>query len=161
MAAILERTGFPPELLVLELTESVLAANPGNVTVLLARLRGLGVRVAIDDFGTGYSSLSYLQDLPVDEIKIDGSFVEALTQLGDASLVSTIIQLGRRLRVSTIAEWIEQEDQAARLRALGCEFGQGYLFGRPAPGETVLERLVAGERDDLAIATAVPGERSA
>ena len=161
VAAILERTGFPPELLVLELTESVLAANPGNVTVLLARLRGLGVRVAIDDFGTGYSSLSYLQDLPVDEIKIDGSFVEALTQLGDASLVSTIIQLGRRLRVSTVAEGIEQEDQAARLRALGCEFGQGYLFGRPAPGETVLERLVAGERDDLAIATAVPGERSA
>ena len=160
VAAILERTGFPPGLLVLELTESMLVANPGNVIEQLARLRGLGVGVAIDNFGTGFSSLSHVQDLPVVEIKIDRSFVEALTQRGDATLVSTIIQLGQRLRVSVVAEGIEREDQATRLLALGCEFGQGYLFGRPAPGETVVERLIAGDGEP-AIVTAVPGERSA
>ena len=160
VAAILERTGFPPGLLVLELTQSMLVANPGNVIEHLARLRGLGVGVAIDNFGTGFSSLSHVQDLPVVEIKIDRSFVEALTQRGDATLVSTIIQLGQRLRVSVVAEGIEREDQATRLLALGCEFGQGYLFGRPAPGETVVERLIAGEGEP-AIVTAVPGERSA
>ncbi len=141
VAAILDRTGFPVNLLVLELTESMLAANRAELVGVLAQLRVLGVRIAIDDFGTGYSSLSYLRDLPVDEIKIDRSFVEALTQRGDTRLVSTLIQLGRKLHLATIAEGIEQEEQVEQLRALGCELGQGFLTGHPASQDAIGERL--------------------
>jgi diguanylate cyclase (GGDEF)-like protein len=131
---ILRRTKFPPQLLVIELTESVLAANIDVVLAILDRLRAFGVRVALDDFGTGYSSLSYLHNLPVDEIKIDRSFVESLTRRGDTRLISTIIGLGRKLGLTMIAEGIELEAQADQLLALGCEVGQGYLIGRPASG---------------------------
>jgi diguanylate cyclase (GGDEF)-like protein/PAS domain S-box-containing protein len=141
---ILGRTGFPPQLLVIELTESVLAANRAAVVGVLGRLRDLGVRIAIDDFGTGYSSLSYLHDLPIDEIKIDRSFVESLTRRGDTRLISTIIGLGRKLGLTMIAEGIELEEQADRLLALGCEFGQGYLIGRPASAEVSEERIRTG-----------------
>ncbi len=133
---ILERTAFPPELLVLELTESVFADGSQAMVAILAELRGHGIRIAIDDFGTGYSSLGYLRELPVDELKIDRSFVSRLAGQVDQGLVSTIIQLGRELSLGTVAEGIESPEQLALLRELGCDLGQGYLLGHPgAPGE--------------------------
>ena len=138
VGSLLAETGFPAELLVLELTESVLISNRERVSAIFGQLRALGIRIAIDDFGTGYSSLGYLHELPVDEIKIDRSFIEALTKHDDTRLVSTIIQLGKKLNVATIAEGIEQEEQFDRLRALGCDLGQGFLLGMPElPGLAV------------------------
>ncbi len=131
--AILASTGFPAELLVLELTESVLAENRPELIQILAELRRHGIRISIDDFGTGYSSLSYLSHLPIDEIKIDRSFVQALSQEGSTNLVASIIQMAHRMGIPTVAEGIEQEAQVQALRALGCELGQGYLIGRPMP----------------------------
>ena len=103
VAEILRRTGFPAGRLVLEITESVFAAaRPAELDVLAA-LRSLGVRISIDDFGTGFSSLSVLRHLPVDEVKIDRSFINALTAQGDTSLVKAIIKLGHGLDVATVA----------------------------------------------------------
>jgi diguanylate cyclase (GGDEF)-like protein/PAS domain S-box-containing protein len=144
VGAILARTGFTPELLVLELTESIVAENRPEVHGILAGLRELGARISIDDFGTGYSSLSYLNDLPIDELKIDRSFVRALAERGDTSLVSAIIGLARKLGVHTVAEGIEQTDQASTLVDLGCDYGQGYLIGRPAIHPDLSDRQLDG-----------------
>jgi EAL domain-containing protein (putative c-di-GMP-specific phosphodiesterase class I) len=96
------------------------------------RLRALGVRLAIDDFGTGYSSLSYLQRLPIDILKIDRAFVERLgTDANAAALVRAIVSLGESMSLKTIAEGIENAQQAERLRSLGCNFGQGFFYGMP------------------------------
>jgi diguanylate cyclase (GGDEF)-like protein/PAS domain S-box-containing protein len=138
----LRGAGLPAESLVLEITETVLV---GNDEVLLERLRALkrlGVRLAIDDFGTGYSSLAYLQRLPVDILKIDKSFVDELGIPGHkTSLVATIAALARDLHLETVAEGIEREGQATALRALDCEHGQGFLFGRPGTADQMRERL--------------------
>ena len=108
----------------------------------LRALKALGVQIAIDDFGTGYSSLSYLRRLPVDKVKIDRSFVGDLDRATGAALVRGIISLTRSLGHASVAEGIETAQQAATLAAFGCEFGQGYYFGRPVPaGEAV--RLLA------------------
>ncbi len=128
---VLHRTGFPPGLLVLELTESVFAAESQQLSGILHQLRGKGVRISIDDFGTGYSSLGYLRDLPVDELKIDRSFIAAMSERGEQGLVATIIQMGRDLSLHTVAEGIESPEQLEVLRRLGCDIGQGYLLGRP------------------------------
>jgi diguanylate cyclase (GGDEF)-like protein/PAS domain S-box-containing protein len=130
--AVLERTGFPAERLVLELTESAYVAESHVVATILGQLRAQGVRIAIDDFGTGYSSLGYLRDLPVDELKIDRTFIQGRAAQGDFGLIATIIQLGRELDLATVAEGIESPEQLAQLRELGCDVGQGYLLGRPA-----------------------------
>jgi EAL domain-containing protein (putative c-di-GMP-specific phosphodiesterase class I) len=131
VADVLRRTGFPPALLVLELTESVFAAESQQLVVVLHQLREKGVRISIDDFGTGYSSLGYLRDLPVDELKIDRSFIAAMDVRGEQGLVATIIQMARDLQLDTVAEGIESPDQLEVLRRLGCDIGQGYLLGRP------------------------------
>ncbi|MEI8333777.1 MAG: EAL domain-containing protein [Chloroflexota bacterium] len=130
---ILRRTGFPAERLVLEITESVFASEGPSALSVLAALRALGVRISIDDFGTGYSSLSVLRDLPVDELKIDRSFIAALGEGGDRSLVQAVVKLGHDLGLVSVAEGIETEEQAALLISYGCDLGQGYLFGRPVP----------------------------
>jgi diguanylate cyclase (GGDEF)-like protein len=142
---VLERTGFPARLLVLELTESVFADGSQAVVEILAELRDHGVRIAIDDFGTGYSSLGYLRELPVDELKIDRSFVTRLAGQVDQGLVSAIIRLGRELDLGTVAEGIESPEQLALLRELGCDLGQGYLLGRPgSPDDQIVARLTSG-----------------
>ena len=130
----LRSTGLPGRRLELEITESVLVANPGVTTAILHSLKGLGVRVSMDDFGTGYSSLSYLRSFPFDKIKIDQSFVRDLCEEdGTDFIVRAVISLGASLGMTTTAEGVETEAQLARLRAEGCDEVQGYLFSRPVP----------------------------
>ena len=127
-------SGLPAQLLVLEVTESVLADDLEAVCLRLQQIRDLGVKIAIDDFGTGYSSLSYLRRLPADIVKIDRSFVADLARGGAAtSLVASIVELSRSLSLRVVAEGVETELQRAALAELGCTYGQGYLFGRPEP----------------------------
>jgi diguanylate cyclase (GGDEF)-like protein len=126
--------GLAPSALTLELTETVLARDPELALHRLHALKELGVRLSIDDFGTGYSSLSYLRHLPVDQLKIDRSFVSGLDPVAgseDAAIVRAIVQLGRSLELDVVAEGIETERQVAALVLLGCHLGQGFLLGRP------------------------------
>ncbi|HLA29456.1 MAG TPA: EAL domain-containing protein [Pseudomonas sp.] len=128
----IQDSGIDPGLLELEITESVAALDAGFMIDLLNRIKRLGVSIAVDDFGTGFSSLSYLERLNVDRLKIDLSFVRQMAQsAGSRRIVETIIQLGRSLQLELIAEGIEQEDQAATLKQMGCHEGQGYLFAKP------------------------------
>jgi EAL domain-containing protein (putative c-di-GMP-specific phosphodiesterase class I) len=129
----LDLSGLAPELLTLEITESVLADDTRKVHTRLEELKALGIRLSIDDFGTGYSSLSYLQTFPVDEIKIDRSFVAKLSpeDRDGHVFVRAIVELARGLGLDTVAEGIERTDQLEVLRQLGCKLGQGYLVARP------------------------------
>jgi diguanylate cyclase (GGDEF)-like protein len=130
--AVLE-CGLAPGALKLELTESTVMRDPLAAVALLRRLRTLGIEIYLDDFGTGYSSLSHLHHLPLDGLKIDRSFVRGSV---DAPVVQTILTLAQSLGVGVVAEGIEEADQLAALRSLGCRLGQGFLFSRPvAPGE--------------------------
>ncbi len=130
---VLTETGFPAEALELEITESTVQVIEQSAGILDA-LKRLGVSISIDDFGTGYSSLSVLRGLPIDRIKIDRSFIADLTESDDArAMVDAMLALGRSLRMKTIAEGIEQAEQADLLIRLGCDEGQGYLFARPMP----------------------------
>jgi len=136
----LRRTGLPGRRLELEITESVLVANPGATTAILHSLKALGVRVSMDDFGTGYSSLSYLRSFPFDKIKIDQSFVRDLcVKDGTDFIVRAVIGLGSSLGMTTTAEGVETEAQLAHLRAEGCDEVQGYLISRPVPVSQVAE----------------------
>ena len=128
----LRRSGLPPNLLTLELTESVLVRGGDSVLGALRALRELGVRLALDDFGTGYSSLSYLRDLPVDVLKIDRSFVVAADADNESrSVLHGIVQIGHALGLEVVAEGIERASQAAAVLELGCTIGQGFHFWRP------------------------------
>jgi EAL domain-containing protein (putative c-di-GMP-specific phosphodiesterase class I) len=120
-----------PRHLALELTESGLMRDTQQTTAVLRALRDLGVPVAIDDFGTGYSSLSYLLSFPVDEIKIDQSFVHAIDRAAGKAIVSAVIAMGKSLHQRVVAEGIETRAQLAFLRSRHCAEGQGYYFGRP------------------------------
>jgi diguanylate cyclase (GGDEF)-like protein/PAS domain S-box-containing protein len=132
VAGALARSGLPPHLLELELTESILLQDVENTLDTVRQLKALGVRLAIDDFGTGYSSLSYLKRFAVDRLKIDQSFVRDITtDPDDAAIVSAIIQLARSLRLGIIAEGVETAEQLAFLREAGCGEVQGYLFSQP------------------------------
>ncbi len=138
----LRSTGLPGRRLELEITESVLVANPGVTTAILHSLKGLGVRVSMDDFGTGYSSLSYLRSFPFDKIKIDQSFVRDITPDSDSGLiVRAVIGLGASLGMRTTGEGIETQTQFDRLQAEGCDEGQGYLISRPGPAATVPDAI--------------------
>ncbi|GAA2693178.1 putative bifunctional diguanylate cyclase/phosphodiesterase [Actinoplanes palleronii] len=136
--AVLGRVGADPRRLVLEVTESALVDEAGEIAALRA-LREHGIRIAIDDFGTGYSSLQYLTRLPVDILKIDRSFVAEMDDTPEGSAVAAaVIRLAQVLHLSTVAEGIETEDQAAELRALGCDIGQGFLYAKPlSPSDLV------------------------
>jgi diguanylate cyclase (GGDEF)-like protein/PAS domain S-box-containing protein len=140
----LRDSGLPPRTLRLELTESMLMDNASRAALVLADLRSLGVSLDLDDFGTGYSSLSYLHNFRLDTLKIDRSFVARGTEAGGSwEIVSAIVNLARGLRLTLIAEGVENDQQLEELRKLGCEYGQGYLFGRPLAAEelgAVLER---------------------
>ena len=135
---LLERHGVAPELLTVEITESVLVTDAATVIHNLALLRTLGVSIALDDFGTGYSSLTYLRDLPVDIVKIDRSFATELGGTADGvSIVSMVLSLGRDLGIDVVVEGIETADQLEGLRRVGGALAQGYLFARPQPAEKV------------------------
>ena len=129
----LERNGLPPGLLLLEITESSLAADDTDIQDVLTQIQALGVRLAIDDFGTGYSSLSYLKRLPVSYIKIDRSFVDGLGgDPQDERIVSAITDLAHGLGMRVIAEGVEGRGQRDAARSLGCDLYQGYFLARPA-----------------------------
>lgn len=131
---LLTRHGVPGESLVIEVTESVLLTNTTMAAEVLHGLSALGVRVSIDDFGTGFSSLSHLRRLPVDEIKIDQSFVRTmLKDSDDAAIVRSVISLGKDLGLACVAEGIEDRHVYAALRSLGCDWAQGYYVARPVP----------------------------
>ena len=112
-----------------------------SIDVLL-QLKALNLQLGIDDFGTGYSSLSYLHRFPIDTLKVDRSFVMEMESLGGtAELVKTIVALGHNLGMNVVAEGIETESQSEKLRALRCEYGQGYLFAKPLPVEAASDLL--------------------
>ncbi|WP_296510707.1 GGDEF domain-containing response regulator [Rhodoferax sp.] len=144
LRAALTDTGIKPECLELEITESVAMEDADFMLETLHGVRQLGISIAIDDFGTGYSSLSQLRQLPIDRLKIDRAFV---TELSDNALgghiASMVIELGRNLDLKVIAEGIETEGQAARLKELGCHEGQGYLYARPMTSSALREWLIA------------------
>jgi diguanylate cyclase (GGDEF)-like protein/PAS domain S-box-containing protein len=137
-------SGLPAQRLVLELTEGAAVEDAPTTFRAMRQLRAAGVRVAIDDFGTGYSSLSYLRDMPIDILKLDKVFVDGVADESDASLLTRgILDLARTLGKLVVAEGIEREEQAARLREYGCTLGQGFLFSRPIEAHELLERLAA------------------
>ena len=133
VALTLDAAGLDPSALELEITESVVMDQSEAGIRALRDLRALGVRLVLDDFGTGYSSLSYLKHLPLDTIKIDRSFVAGIDAIADRSIVEAVIALAHGLGIGVVAEGIETHAQAALLRELGCDLGQGYLFSRPVP----------------------------
>ncbi|HWH84128.1 MAG TPA: EAL domain-containing protein [Burkholderiaceae bacterium] len=138
ITGLTQQHGISPCDLEIELTESVLMANPHEISGVLARLRDIGVLVAVDDFGTGYSSLAYLRRLPIDVLKIDRSFViNADCDEGDAQVVKLIIALGQSLKLAIVAEGVETQSQADFLRASGCTTAQGYLYSRPQPAAQI------------------------
>jgi diguanylate cyclase (GGDEF)-like protein len=143
----LERSGIPPSHLVLELTESILMENAEESVETLHELKDMGVKIAIDDFGTGYSSFTYLSRFPIDELKIDRSFIHGLTsQRGSPAIVGAMIALGRALNLQVVAEGVETSQQLEFLRARNCHQYQGFLCSRPVPPgtlTTLMQRSVA------------------
>ncbi len=138
VANVLAETGFPAARFELEVTESALVGDLALARRLLDEIRALGVRLALDDFGTGYSSLRHLQVLPFDKLKIDQSFIGAMaTDKESAKIVSAVVGLGHSLGLSTVAEGVETEEVAGLVRGLGCDIGQGWLFGRPVPAHRI------------------------
>ena len=138
--AVLERTGANPQRLKLELTESLLVDNLEDVITKMSALKARGVGFSLDDFGTGFSSLSYLKRLPLDQLKIDQSFVrDLLTDPNDAAIARTIVALGHGLELKVIAEGVETAAQRDALASMGCDAYQGYYFGRPVPVEEMAE----------------------
>ncbi len=140
---LLEKSGVDPALLEMEITESTMLADPERVQEVLTRLSGLGIRLSIDDFGIGYSSLSYLRRLPVDEIKIDRSFVSNMDgDASDAAIVRSVIELAKSLGLDVVAEGVETRETWERLASFGCAFAQGYFLCRPLPGDEFLQWIV-------------------
>jgi EAL domain-containing protein (putative c-di-GMP-specific phosphodiesterase class I) len=134
VVAALDRWDVPADMLELEITESSIMSDPVKAHRLLSELSAIGVRIAIDDFGTGYSSLAYLKDLPVDQLKIDKSFVlNMLCDPNDAIIVKSVIDLGHNLGLKTVAEGIEDLDTWQQLTNLGCDSAQGYFLAKPLP----------------------------
>ncbi|MEU6220024.1 EAL domain-containing protein [Streptomyces sp. NPDC047022] len=154
VAGTLTETGLAPHLLQLELTESAVMGSAGRPLQALQALSDMGVHIAIDDFGTGYSNLAYLSRLPVSVLKLDGSFVRGFQYEGagdgdrpnpaDEVIVEAMIQLAHRLGLTVTAECVETSAQASRLRRIGCDTGQGWLYSRPVPADRISE-LVEGD----------------
>ena len=136
---ILSRTGLPPEYLTLEITESALMEDAASALGVLQALKEIGVLLAIDDFGTGYSSLSYLQRFPLDILKVDRLFVEALGINAEGEeIVSAVINLAHALGLKVVAEGVETSEQLEILRSLECDLAQGFLFSRPLPAAEIV-----------------------
>ncbi|MFI5670290.1 putative bifunctional diguanylate cyclase/phosphodiesterase [Streptomyces sp. NPDC051704] len=148
VAEILAETGLAPQLLQLELTESAVMGSAGRPLQALQALSDMGVRIAIDDFGTGYSNLAYLSRLPVSVLKLDGSFVRGFRyeegthpNPADETIVEALVQLAHRLGLTVTAECVETAGQAARLRRVGCDTGQGWLYSRAVAPELIAEMI--------------------
>jgi EAL domain-containing protein (putative c-di-GMP-specific phosphodiesterase class I) len=146
---LLQKQEVDPGLLQLEITESTMLSDPVRTKRVLDKLAVMGIALSIDDFGTGYSSLSYLSQLPVNEIKIDRSFVMNMAQSdNDAVIVRSTIDLGRNLGLEVVAEGVETEEAWDELSQLGCTLAQGYYLSRPVPAADLTEWLLrrpAGE----------------
>ncbi|MDJ0379674.1 EAL domain-containing protein [Streptomyces sp. G-G2] len=154
VAEILAETGLAPQLLQLELTESAVMGSAGRPLQALQALSDMGVRIAIDDFGTGYSNLAYLSRLPVSVLKLDGSFVRGFRyeegshpNPADETIVEALVQLAHRLGLTVTAECVETAGQAARLRRVGCDTGQGWLYSRAVAPERIAEMIIARPQD--------------
>ncbi|GAA2959424.1 MULTISPECIES: putative bifunctional diguanylate cyclase/phosphodiesterase [Streptomyces] len=148
VAEVLAETGLAPGLLQLELTESAVTGSAGRPLRVLQELSDMGVRIAIDDFGTGYSNLAYLSRLPVSVLKLDGSFVRGFRQEdgarsspADETIVEAMVQLAHRLGLTVTAECVETSGQAERLRRIGCDTGQGWLYSRAVTPERIAELI--------------------
>ena len=145
VTSALAQSGIAPGRLELEITEGVFLDETQSSDAMFKALKGLGVRLALDDFGTGYSSLGYLRNAPFDKIKIDQSFVKGAAQAGNrnAAIIKAIVTLADTLGMETTAEGVEIQDEIDLIRALGCSHIQGYVYGRPAPADEVLQQLSA------------------
>ena len=139
----LETWNAEPSRLILEITENAIMEDPANSLKILSRLSSLGISLSIDDFGTGYSSLAYLKKLPVDELKVDRSFVMTMVeQKDDAMIVRSVIELGRNFGLKTVAEGVESEEIWHQLLDLGCDYAQGYYMSPPMPYEKLNQWIV-------------------
>jgi EAL domain-containing protein (putative c-di-GMP-specific phosphodiesterase class I) len=144
---LLAQAEIPAELLTIELTEGTMMAYPDLALSILQKLRDMGVRLSVDDYGTGYSSMAYLKNLPVDELKIDRSFITGLTTAPrDAVIVQSATALGHNLGLSIVAEGVEDESTLLALKGLGVDVAQGFHLGRPMP-EALLELWIAERAD--------------
>jgi EAL domain-containing protein (putative c-di-GMP-specific phosphodiesterase class I) len=151
VSELLSTHALSPDLLVLEVTESVLLTDPDRSLAVVGALADLGVTVSIDDFGTGYSSLAYLRDLPVAELKLDRSFtVDLLTDARTEAIVASTVALAHRLGLRVVAEGVEDQATLRHLESLDCDVSQGYLHARPLPADRFEQWLAA---------TAVPAPR--
>ena len=140
----LTRSGVPPHLLWLEVTESMMLSEPEIARSTLRRVRAMGVRLALDDFGTGYSSLSLLQQFPLQRIKIDRAFIQGVAdRANDRSLVRTIVAMGSSMGLDVVAEGVESIHQLRVLRDIGCDKAQGYLISHPIPADAMRSTMVA------------------
>jgi diguanylate cyclase (GGDEF)-like protein len=147
VAAALAHYSIDPDLITIEITETVLMRDTDEALRQLQELKNIGVRIAIDDFGTGHSSLAYLRQFPVDAIKIDRAFITDVSQsLEGRALIQTFVQLGKALKIETIAEGIEDNSQLSVIRAEQCDSGQGFLFARPMSADAIEELFEAKDR---------------
>ncbi|MEV0901914.1 bifunctional diguanylate cyclase/phosphodiesterase [Actinoplanes sp. NPDC049802] len=146
VAAQLERSGIAGDQLCVEVTEHSIMSDPDTAIDALQRIRSLGVKTSIDDYGTGYSSMTYLRLLPLDELKIDRSFVDGMAHdPGNQALVASTVELGHNLGLSVVAEGVEDADTVAALRAVGCDIAQGYYFARPMTADALTESLTGAK----------------
>ena len=131
---MLDKHGVDPSMLQLEITETIVAADPVRVIEIMNKLGELGISLSLDDFGTGSSSLAYLRELPVQELKIDKSFILGMDEdLEAAMIVRTIVELAHNLGLKAVGEGIETDEAYRLLAESGCDYGQGFLMGRPMP----------------------------
>ncbi|MDM7457497.1 MAG: EAL domain-containing protein [Tepidimonas sp.] len=148
VADTLQQHGLAPHLLELELTESILIRDAQEALTKLQALADLGVELSLDDFGTGYSSLAYLKRFALHRLKIDRSFLMSMPEdEADAAIVAAIVQMGHALSMEVVAEGVERPEQLQRLRALGCDHYQGFLFAQPMPADALLARLASLDAD--------------
>ena len=139
VAGLLTTWEVPARLLVVEITESTIMADPAHALQILGQLHEMGVQLSIDDFGTGYTSMAYLKTLPVHELKVDRSFVSQMTSSSsDAVIVRSTVELGRNLGLRVVAEGVEDSLTLQNLEALGCDAIQGFHVSRPVPAEDLI-----------------------
>ncbi len=143
--SLLEASQGSPRWLTVEVTETAMMQRPDRARKVLEELHEMGVRISIDDFGTGYSSLAYLKELPVDEVKVDRSFVmDMMTNRRDSCIVQAVIDLGHNLGLEVVAEGVEDRASLEQLASWGCDSAQGYYFSRPLPPTDFAAWLAAG-----------------
>ena len=157
---MLSKRHLDPALLVLEITEDVIMGDRERARQILSRLRDIGVHISVDDFGTGYSSLAYLQEFPIDELKLDRSFIVNMgTDARSLAIVKSVIDLAHSLGLRIVAEGVEDERAALLLGRSGCDEAQGYFFSRPLPISDLDDWLASYEVQALAV-VAGPDQRS-